>query len=181
MLVQTSERAPMRHRGFVHERTRALSLQAAKEQAERDAQTVDPDGDAAVTDVLAQVGRPLASADVQRRLLKLNPNLIFEKSRACPEKTGIYIAAPSDNWHREGRRFICGMESAYMPEFSVRHARQEDGLNGSLHLVMDGETRGWRTVLARLIRERLITLEQAEREFAVGRGRCSRNWQMLTT
>lgn len=180
MLLQTSERAPMRHKGLVRERTRAFSLQSARDQAARDAATVDPDNGSQVTDTLAQVGRPLDAPEVQRRLLLLNPNLIFERSRACPEKTGIYLPAPSSPYHPEGRRFICGMESCWMPEFSVRHTRQETGLDNSLHLVMDGETRGWRTVLARLIRERLITLPQAERAFALTRGRSSRNWQMVT-
>jgi hypothetical protein len=138
------------------------------------------DGGISTANALAQLGRPMSSADVIARLKRMNPNLHFEVAIMDRTKMGVYVLTG------EGKRFICGMEHGYMPEFSYQHTsprRTPDPDNPGNWLtvqVISGETRGWRTVLARLLRERLITLPQIERYFNPAYGRSSERWQRAT-
>lgn len=138
-------------------------------QKAKDAETIAPDAGFDTTSAEAQLGRPLLSPEVQKRLKKLNTGLFFERSIADPSKIGIYIydgaSNPGTIW--AGRRFVLGMEAGMNPEFSVR---QTDGTK------ITKEVRGWRTVLVRLIRERLIGRGAVEVMFNIAGGRESENW-----
>lgn len=141
------------------------------------------DGDISTANSLAQLGRPMSSADVITRLKRMNNNLHFERAIADPKLMGIYLIRSEE----PKKRFVCGMEAGYMPEFSVQHTKQKrvpDPDNPGRWLSVpeiSGETRGWRTVLARLLRNRLITMPQIDRYFNPSYGRSSERWQRLTT
>lgn len=140
----------------------ALADATAKEVATVEAK----DGVIDMTDAVAQAGRRLGRDVIERRLRELNPNLNFQRSKSDPTKQGVYLAAPSG----EGR-FLCGMEWEPSPEFTVNFIGEHDGKRMVLNQV-----RGWRTVLARLIRAGVIEPERATTLFAVRQGRESANW-----
>jgi hypothetical protein len=141
--------------------------------------TIQDDGGVVVTNSLAQAGRAMTSLEVINKLLAMNHNLHFEPSILAPDIMGIYLVQP------DTKRFICGMERGWMPEFSIRHTKDEMVPNGEGGMkkvaTFAKETRGWRTVLARLLRERLITMPQIDKHFNPSGGRDSQNWQTLTT
>ena len=151
------------------------------------AETTAPDASFDVTNLLQQMGRPLTTQQVMERLGKINRNFYFEVSNACASRMGIYLITPmkdeTTGGIRTGKRFLCGMENGYMPEFSVRHSEMEEfprmfpDVGTELVPVMKSETRGWRTILARLIKLRVITLTQAEKWFDLPLGRGSKNWK----
>ena len=60
-----------------------------------------------------------------------------------------------------------------VPQGPERQATWEE------HMEFVGEVRGWRTILARLIRAGIIGQAAAEKEFEVYKGRDSKNWQTL--
>lgn len=107
----------------------------------------------------------LTPAQMMKRLIKLNPNLYFERSKAAPKQMGIYLLDPSLDG---GKRFIVGMHADDpMPEYSVLNAE------GAYE-----EKRGWRTVLYRLLKERLVSQGQVDVMFGLNSD--SRNWAILT-
>lgn len=159
-------------------RTRDTDRRNLRQKIERERITTAPDGGRPVTSIEAQLGRPMTSQQVSQKLSRLNSNLHFERSLSDPTKMGIYLLG-------ETKRFICGMEFGFMPEFSVRHSEQIEvpspSLDGTKEKVdrIVRETRGWRTVLARLVRAGIIRLAEAEKAFAFSRD--SKNWKELTT
>lgn len=153
---------------------RALDSALAKQQAA----VSGMDGTYLTTDVAAQLGRPLTRRKLTERLAKLNSNLVFEQSRANPDIGAVYfrdgISNLDDLDHNcRGRRHIVGMEWTGMsPEFTTRKVE----LDKFGKPQMKGQVRGWRTILCRLIKERLITITDAERVFSIARGRESQRW-----
>jgi len=173
-----------------YQRTRQLSDDAVKRDWERNLETHAEDAGRPSTDIFAQMGRPLARIEVEKRLLKCNPNFFFEISKSDPSKSGVYIAEPLPDELgvlRRQKKFLTGMESGISPEFSVRHVVPERVPNPSCPGEwMDrpkfiGETRGWRTVIARLVRSKHLELEGAKRIFEIESGMQSKNWKNLTT
>lgn len=166
---------------FTRERTRALSDEALLRELEQNAHAVSADGEIDTTSSEAQVGRATTSQEMEKRLVRCNNRLYFEVSRGDPSKVGIY--------HIEDRRLrhVCGMENGWMPEFSIRHFQEirlpSPSIEGEwiTRRTFTKETRGWRTVLARLLREKLITSSQIEAGWKVSRGRTSEKWQRATS
>ena len=159
------------------------------EQEQRDAHYVASDGGRPRNVKEAGVGRPLFGHEIQRRLLSLNPSLIFEPS---PVPGRICIKQMIDD-PVLGRtsNYVCAMERGLMPEFSILHFVEEEYFDAQTQATPEGtglvktrirideknpETRGWRTVLLRLIKERLITEAGAARVFGIP-SRDSKNWQ----
>lgn len=136
------------------------------------------DGDYLTTDATAQLGRPLTRMTLIARLRLLNPNLIFEQSRANPAIGAVYFRDGVSNMEDldhacRGRRHIVGMEwIGLSPEFTTRKIENDEFGKPQ----MKGQVRGWRTVLARLIKERLISIPDCERVFSIARGRESQRW-----
>jgi hypothetical protein len=162
---------------------------AQREQQQRDRQYVETDGNRPRNVKEAGAGRPLTGTEVQKRLLMLNPALIFEDStypgRICIKR---WISDPVLG---ETLHYVCAMERGLMPEFSILNFLEEDYFDAPTRATPEGtglkktrlkidernpETRGWRTVLLRLIKERLISREGAERLFGLPTLE-SRNWQ----
>ena len=146
--------------------------------AKQNAAVAGMDGNFLTTDLSAQLGRPLSRALLIHRLSRLNPNLVFEQSRANPDIGAVYfrdgVSNLDDLDHNcRGRRHIVGMEwIGVSPEFTTRKIE----LDKFGKPQMKGQIRGWRTVLARLIKERLISVPDAERVFSISKGRESQRW-----
>lgn len=163
---------------FFRDSTREKHHKAAEGAlAKQHAAVAGMDGDYLTTDATAQLGRPLTRRVLIERLSKLNPNLVFEQSRANPAIGAVYfrdgVSNMEDLDHNcRGRRHIVGMEWGISPEFTTR--KIENDQFGKPQ--MKGQVRGWRTVLARLIKERLISIPDCERVFSIARGRESQRW-----
>ena len=134
---------------------------------------VAPDNGRDRTDVDSGIGMPIHSSIFIHRLTQLNPNLWFERSNADHDKIGIYLQVPVSLDYIEGKKFLFGFHDGIMPEFVLLRKPDEDGENvGILR-------QGWRTILARLIRLRLISLEKVEVMF--GQPSCqSGYWAVLS-
>jgi hypothetical protein len=134
------------------------------------------DGGVDTTSAQEQLGRPLTRQQIIDRLTRLNPNLRFFQSIKYPTIGAVYHydgVTNLDDLIYSGLRHIVGMEwTGLSPEFTVR--KVADDRFGVKRMV--GQIRGWRMVLQRLIKERLITIEGAEREFAISKGRDSQRW-----
>jgi hypothetical protein len=123
-----------------------------------------------VTDLEQVVGIPLVGPRIITRLKRLNKNLWFERSNADSSKTGIYVLEPSLSGGME-KKFLCGMETELNPEFSVRVVDEAGAAKGIIS--------GWRRILMRLIRARLISEPGAFALFGPP-SRDSENWARFT-
>jgi len=184
----------------VQERTKASRQAALAQEILSNSVTVEDDAGHDTSSLLAQMGRPLASAEVQRRLHLCNPGLVFIRAPLHPELTGVYIEKDeklASGGFAKRRIHICGMESGIMPEFSVRHVTKKRVPNpevieaGGKNLARDAvkwleiptfyaETRGWRTVLLRLLHAKLINRFHVEQHFGWTPSRDSKNWHEQT-
>lgn len=137
------------------EKTRALTQQGI----DRAKAAVASDGGRPTDTLEAQLGKPLHSTDIIKRLKTIRQNFIFELSKANPRATGIYIydSLANPGTPDAGKRFVVGIETGYSPEWSVRHVDDKG--------FFKCETRGWRTALRRLIIEKLITPTQVYKAF----------------
>jgi hypothetical protein len=156
---------------------RDRNRQLLKDEIKREASLTSSDASFDVTDKEQQMGRPLSRSELERRLLLCNKNFIFETSIMDSSKAGVYLLTPT------GKQFLCGYMNGVSPEFSIvvpedKEIPDPDG-TGEWQKVrgMKTEVRGWRTVLAMLIKNRAITQVQADRVFETHLGRDSQNWQ----
>jgi hypothetical protein len=170
------------------ERNRSI---AKANDAARDITTA-PDAGRDTMNPEAQFGRKMHSSSIIRKLKKMNGSLMFEVSKSDPTRMGVYAFNGVSNMldpnpKYRGYAMVCGMESGESPEFSIRKAKKSkqlitdaDGnVTGSDYVYeFVGEVRGWRTVLARLIRFGIIDLSAAEKEFKINQGPDSKNWKM---
>lgn len=173
------------------ERTRFMNRMNLRDKISREEHCTSPDGAVDTTNAEQQLGRPLTCKEITKRLKRCNQNFVFERSKADGTKMGIYIVETRPDavtgFVSTQRRFVCGMEFGISPEFSIRHYEDEKipdpEVEGHWRIIkhFKKETRGWRTVLMRLMKERLITEAQVNQHFETAAGRDSRNWQLLTT
>src|SRR5262249_19684755 len=128
-------------------------------------------------------------------------NLIFEKSIRFPELTGVYVERTERNaaggWDKR-KVHLFGMESGIMPEFSVLHKTTKHvpnpeliGATGGKQIpremvkwqevpTFSAETRGWRTVLIRLLKAQLINRSDVEKHFGWSPSQDSEKWHRQT-
>lgn len=182
----------------------AREAAAAKRREELDheirSNTISVEDDAGFdsSSLLTRLGHPLTSIEVIRRLKLCNPHLIFERSIRNPELYGIYYErderTPAGTWEKR-KVHICGMEAGIMPEFNVMHKTKQrvpdPELIGNKTPIREvdwkyvdtyaGETRGWRTVLLRLMHQELINRHQVEKHFGWNPSKESRRWHSQTT
>jgi hypothetical protein len=149
---------------LANERKREKLKAAEQDGLRKKEQAVAADGGRPRTVLEACLGNALTGEQVTKRLRSLNSNLIFENHPTMRDRICVSIHDPK---MPEKKRFICGMERGYAPEFSVLD--EETGSE---------KKRGYWTVIYKLIKERLITKAGAERVFGVPH---SKNWQSLTT
>lgn len=153
------------------------------------------------TKLAARMGQPLTTIEVGRRLKLCNPRLIIEKSIQYPDLTGIYLDAdersPAGTWTKR-KVFLFTMASgAIMPEFEVAHTTVKkvpnpDVVNaGDKQVARDAVewlevptvedlTRGWRTVLIRLLKAKLINRGDVEKHFGWLPSHASEKWYTQT-
>ena len=159
--------------------------------------TVEPDGGRDVSNLLAQMGKPMSAQQLIERLRRCNPRLVFERAPAYPNLYGIYVTThektAAGTW-MEKKAHICGMEAGIMPEFSVLHKKKIRVPNRELFgaakptrevdwteiETFADETRGWRTVLIRLLHANLITRGDVQKHFGWEPSRDSRKWHEQT-
>ena len=111
------------------------------------------------TDAEQCIGMPIHSDLFMRRIIQLNSSLWFEEANADHEKMGIYLLVPVDMNYLEGKKFLFGFHKGIMPEFTLQRDPGEDGEGvGILR-------QGYRTLLMRLVRLRLISLAAVETLF----------------
>lgn len=159
--------------------------------------TVEDDAGRDVSSLEAQMGRPMTAQAVISKLKRICPRLYFEESKADPTKMGVYLQDPTGRVYVNPQGevltliHICGMESGVMPEFSVLHKGKKKVANpellGSKEPTREigwkevdtvvGETRGWRTVLIRLLGVGLITEHDVDKHFGWTPTHQSEKWQ----
>lgn len=165
-----------------HQRQLLLSHIRAKEV------TVATDGGLCTSSLEQQLGTPLSTQEVLRRIRLMNPDLIFEVSIRYPDRIGIYVQEKRPHIlaldKTLDKRMIVAMQIGMMPERTVRHVKRVrvpvPGREVAWQDVEEfaGQTRGWRTVLLRLLEAGLISPAQIDRYFPPNLN--SRNWQRLT-
>lgn len=138
-----------------HQTDEAVKLDEANKEA------VKRDGEHDATSLEEQIGRPLTCDVICARLSKLNPNFIFERSKAYPDIMGIYYP---DAKHEGHKRHLCGFEFGYSPEFTVFCPEAE----GAKKM-----TRGWQALVLILARRGYIEYTRAAKLFEVERTRGS--------
>lgn len=125
-----------------------------------------------VTVLEARMGKMLKRDQIEKMLKSLNPNLLFEVSKADTSKIGCYIV---DKKSKEGRRFLCGFENGWSPEFTVVHTKKERRMVQPINSApiwedveeYVGEKRGWRKLIASLIKSKVINKTRAEKVFGL--------------
>lgn len=149
-----------------------------------------------------RIGKPLATAEVIRRLNLCNSNLICERSIRNPEMTGIYFEkderTEAGTWTKRKVFLFTLASTDVMPEMEVAHVRMKRVPNPEVVNAKAGEvvpreachwievptvydlTRGWRTVLIRLLRAGLITRHDVETHFGWTPSVDSKNWALMT-
>jgi hypothetical protein len=157
----------------------------AREVDSKRLQAIAADGVRPTTDVQAQMGHIMRGEEVRKKLRKLNSNFHFEVSISDPTRMGIYLrdgVSNMDTPRHKGLLFLMGMEKDLCPEFSVRFTRHESFWNTETDRedtreIFAGEMRGWRTVIARLLRRGLFMHADMLREFPDTDR--SKNWHQL--
>jgi hypothetical protein len=200
MLILDTDAQERWVRSGQRENTLAQRTAALAEEIESNTISVRGDPGYDPSSILEQMGRPLASEEVQRRLHLCNSRLIFERCIRYPSLTGIYIEKDERTaaGTMEKRKIhLLGMESGIMPEFEVKHITMKRVPNpdviagGGKRVDRDavkwlevptvaGLTRGWRTVLIRLLHLELITRADVEQHFGWTPSRDSKAWSELT-
>lgn len=137
-----------------------------------------------MANIPARVGTPLFPSQLEGRLQKLNPNLQFEVIEGNATHKRIFVC------DQRGKTSICVYENSLMPERSVAKVRVLEVPDPHFKVIdrkdmpdltkdpkalrpgwrriavpWGEQTRGWRTVLVRLIQAGLITVAAAENEF----------------
>ena len=172
------------------EQTRAETTDRLKDDIQRNDALLRPDGDADVRNQEVQAGRRLHRHEIMRRLVKLNPQLRYHQSKNYPDIGGVYFAGYRhgfDNYGIEsgspefGEWFICGMPHEIVNEFSVPLTVKDRILHPDCYWVnldrVDGQMRGWRSILLRLLQMGLVSPAGIDKEFEITQGRSSQKWQ----
>ena len=178
MLVLDSERQEFRQKRLVVERTRDLTDSEIARQTKHLHTLLQDDNGIDTTKTEGQIGQLLWMRTFAEKLSKINSNLFLEVNPKYPSLAGVYTL------REEKKIFLVGCESTWMPEFSIRHYKEEkryapDG-TPYLEKVFIGHKRGWREVLAILMRAGHVTQGAIEKHFP----RCfrdSRTWWQATT
>jgi len=179
------------------EAQRSQRLAELEQEIRSNTITVGEDNGRDRSNLLAQLGRPMTAAELMRRLKLCNPKLIFEQAIKQPRYGGIYVEVTEKSitggWETR-KVHVCGFEWGMMPEFSVIHkttTRLPDpdllGLDKPTREVkwkevetFSDETRGWRTVLIRLLKANLIKKIDVEQHFGWTPSQESQQWNTFT-
>ncbi len=169
------------------EQQRAEALAFIREETANAVLLVD--NDLSPANAARQLGRTFTHEEFDRRLQAMDRRLHTEAHPTNKTKRCLYVL------DRRGKTFICAYESGIMPEHSIFSVKTKEVWDGKTHhinkkdlpkcditpegIVWHGPTpgmehvdvpwneirRGWRTVLVRLVEERLATPTQVESAF----------------
>ena len=200
MLIRDSVSQERWAAGESSEQKLARAQRLLAEEIESNTVTVRDDAGFDTSNILAQMGRPMTCQEVIDKLKKCSNRLYFERSKSDPTKWGVYVLDPKGSVHVNDRGevlcliHVCGMEAGIMPEFSIIHKtvkRVPDpdaiGANTGRELkwkeieTFADETRGWRTVLLRLLRSGIVNQLDIETHFGWVPSRDSQKWHDAIT
>lgn len=170
-------------------KTRDLTLNGSRAEA-RDAHLVS-DKHKSVANADRQAGRKMSATEFINKLRKINPDIVLEPHPgvSAPVETAFHrLNKDKACLHLTiggSKQFLMVCEGDYMPEWTVMDTRvikkpdasSPDGMWKPAEIPWHCVKRGWREVLIRLIRMRIVSLEPVEKVFGAG-DRSS--WKTLT-
>ena len=181
-IVQPDQRAGL---DKLEERRATSKAEIQQTIAEAESHVV-PDAGHDVTNHDDQKGRALTREEFVRRLQKLNPNLMYERSKEWPEFGGIYVnsyAIDALTLNPIGKIHLCGFPHDMVAEFDTRIVINERVPDPDIPLhwrevpALQEHIPGWRSTLLKLAKKGYISLGRAEVEFNIAIGRSSEKWQ----
>lgn len=124
-------------------------------------------GQEQLEDVEQALGRPMAYQELVRRLKILNPNLVIGDGGV---NNAIAVRIYRDNGDGEGNRltYLTGFYKTILPEYS--------SVTVDEYGVALNETRGWRTVLLMLMKQRAASFPRVVEVFGDAFGQRSNRW-----
>lgn len=150
--------------------------------------------------LVARLGTPMRTEEVQRKLQLCNSRLIFERSIAQPDFIGLYFEkderTAAGTWAKRKVHLFTFSSSEIMPEKEVAHVAMKKVPNPEFVTASAGQriereickwievptlvdlTRGWRTVVLRLLKAEILTMADVEKHFGIAIN--SKNWQQQT-
>lgn len=118
-------------------------------------------------DVEARLGQQMTHTDLVYKVTKLNPRIWAEDSINDKNVVGFYTLDAEGN-----KKYLVAFEKGFLPEFSYI-------LTDAADLPIK-EKRGWRTVLVRLLKSKVLTWKQIMLIFGDTHGKASRRWEIET-
>src|SRR3990167_7189648 len=143
------------------ERQHAEGVQRLKDEIHKRESFVAPDGSADVTDAEQQMGRCLMREVVVAKLQKLNPNLMYERSKNWPEFGGMYIQDYSIDdltLNMVGKKHLCWFPHTAIAEFDIRLVVNERVPDPTVPMhwleapKLEGHIPGWRSTIVKLVK-----------------------------
>lgn len=172
------------------ENTRAVTSQGVMQDHES-AKLVE-DKKTSVANPEVQMGRRLTTTQFIQKLHKINKDIVIDPHPAvsAPKNSAFYRL----NYDKavvsllvgDKKIYIMVCEGDYMPEWDTMNTKKAKvpidkndpgGMWQSKEIPWHLVKRGWRTVLARLVMKRIITLDAAEKEFGAG---TRQSWAIMT-
>jgi hypothetical protein len=200
MLVLDTGRQENWQKAAKAETLAAARQKALDEEIKSNITSVRIDDEQDCTSLVERMGTPLPTAEVERRLKLCNANLIFERSLTDEKYIGLCFErderTPAGGWAKRKVHLFTFASTDIMPEKEVAHVAMKKVPNPDFIAATDGRkvdrdtvrwievptlvdlTRGWRTVVLRLLKAELITLGDVEKHFP--RSPNSKNWQEQT-
>lgn len=194
MLTLDSEQLERQAEAQRKERCAELRRRAIEGNEATNAASVSRDAGRPPTDAEAQLGKPMHVNEVIRRLKRCNSRLHFELANSDGKTWGCYLLvreATAAGTMQSNKKFICGVGSGLMPEFSVLAESVVNTPNKELMGVTTASrdidwvktrtfreetARGWRTVLVRLLHARIITEHDCRKHFTWTPSQESEKW-----
>ena len=158
----TQERHAQANRLFT---TRQITAQAIADQKREVARTLPVDG-FDPRNTMHQLGKAMSSTDLTAKLRGINSTFVFVDS---PDQSAINVMVISKQKNLTGGedkklRQVSSYKKGWMPEYSILHPVYETAYTETRDEVQTlktvRETRGWRTVVVALLKEKLITGRQ---------------------
>lgn len=146
----------------------------------------------------AKIGKRLSSTDLEKRLKSLNPNIHVEPAMNYPGILGVYVLGnfgTLPNGQSFNKKFVCRMDRGWLTEGDISNIKYVRRLVQTDPPVWDmvpevdedslghkdvGLKRGWRSILATLLKGGYITESGVFRVFGPPTWDSAR-WQSVTT
>ncbi len=172
MLVLDTPAQERWRQGVIVERTRQLTRDAFAQKLAGNEIAIRPDNGVSVTNQEAQLGKVLSTGDFVERVRRCNDTLVYQQSKNFPDRGGFYqwIPDPTEP-SKQILKMVGAVTHGWIPEFTVRLVKKEQVPDvvsaGNLVTTVTptGLVKGWRTCLAALYRQRLVTRSAIEQHF----------------